>query len=71
MPARFFCPHCHASLDQVAMDVDCSDQAELRICRVCDLSIGLDQTDFPPSRVTTVTGPMEETKLNPVLETMA
>lgn len=36
MPLRFICPHCHASVDPLAMERACSELAEYRVCPVCD-----------------------------------
>ena len=67
MPARFFCPHCHCSIDTGLMETAVSGSNEYRICPECDeatLVIRLaspvsqeesreasDPVAFPPERI--------------------
>ena len=36
MPARFFCPHCHCSIDPDLMETAVDGANEYRICPECD-----------------------------------
>lgn len=47
MPARFICPHCHASLNPHAMERAYSDLAEYRICPACDEAVFFALRDTP------------------------
>jgi hypothetical protein len=51
MTARFICPHCHSSVNPLAMERACSDLAEYRICPDCDEPVFfavLDAPKIPP-----------------------
>jgi hypothetical protein len=51
MTARFLCPHCHSSVNPLAMERACSDLAEYRICPACDEPVFfavLDAPKIPP-----------------------
>lgn len=39
MTDRFICPHCHSSVDPLAMERACSDLAEYRVCPACDEAV--------------------------------
>lgn len=47
MPARFICPHCHASRNPHAMERAYSDLAEYRICPACDEAVFFALRDMP------------------------
>lgn len=47
MSARFVCPHCHSSLNPLAMERACSDLAEYRICPDCDEPVFFAVLDTP------------------------
>lgn len=47
MTARFICPHCHSSLNPLAMERACSDLAEYRICPDCDEPVFFAVLDAP------------------------
>lgn len=51
MTARFICPHCHSSVNPLAMERACSDLVEYRICPDCDEPVFfavLDAPKIPP-----------------------
>jgi len=51
MTVRFICPHCHSSVNPLAMERACSDLVEYRICPDCDEPVFfavLDAPKIPP-----------------------
>lgn len=36
MPSRFLCPHCHHSIDPLALEIAGSPYAQYRVCPECD-----------------------------------
>jgi hypothetical protein len=50
--SRFFCPHCHASLDPAALDSAGNEHIDLRVCPECDAPVLLAESDCKAGNVT-------------------
>ena len=49
MPARFFCPHCHCSIDPGLMETAVNGSIEYRICPECDEAVHVIPLALPVS----------------------